>query len=68
MIEVKVAEIAGECTYKKTVNILKYWTPVQVSYKTFKNIVYRVGQAQTEADKEKVEHLENADELSEVKR
>jgi hypothetical protein len=63
LVEVKVAELAGESTYRETARILKEWTAVDLSHQTVGTIVKRVGEAQAEEDEEMVRELEEAAEL-----
>lgn len=57
LVEVKVAELASESTYRETARVLKEWTAVTVNHQTVGNIVKRVGAAQSEADKNMVVEL-----------
>jgi len=67
LVEVKVAELASECTYRETARVLQEWTAVHISHQTVGSIVERVGKAQAQADKEMVEELEEAASLSKGK-
>lgn len=60
LVEVKVAELASESTYRETARVLKEWTAVTMSHQTVGSIVKRVGAAQSEADKNMVVELEEA--------
>lgn len=60
LVEVKVAEMASEVTYRETARILREWTPVQLSHQTVGKIVRQVGKAQAEEDKELVKELEES--------
>lgn len=63
LVEVKVAELASELTYRETAKTLKEWTAVDVSHQTVGTILKRVGKAQAEEDEEMVKELEEAAEL-----
>ncbi|AXI38217.1 hypothetical protein CX649_00270 [Bacillaceae bacterium ZC4] len=67
LVEVKVAELAAESTYRETARVLKEWTAVQLSHTTVGSIVRRVGEAQAQADEEMVKELEEAAYLPEGK-
>ncbi|NMA74435.1 MAG: hypothetical protein GX963_09810 [Bacteroidales bacterium] len=67
-VEVKVAEMAAESTYRETAHILKEWTAVNISHTTVGSIVRKVGEAQAKADKEMVTELEDSAELPEGKK
>lgn len=60
LVEVKVAELASESTYRETARVLKEWTSVTMSHQTVGSIVKRVGTAQSEADENMVVELEEA--------
>lgn len=60
LVEVKVAELASETTYRESARVLKEWTAVDMSHTTVGSILKRVGTTQAEADKEMVQELENA--------
>lgn len=62
-VEVKVAEMAIEVTYRETANILKEWTAVDITHTTVGNIVKEVGESQSNHDEEMVVELEEAAEL-----
>lgn len=68
LVEVKIAELASNSTYRETSRILKEWTAVDVSHTTVGTIVRRVGDAQAKADEEMVLDLEYASELPEGKK
>jgi len=67
-VEVKVAEMAAESTYRETAHILKEWTAVDISHTTVGSIVRKVGEAQAKADEEMVTELEDSAELPEGKK
>lgn len=67
-VEVKVAEMAAESTYRETSRILKEWTAVDISHTTVGTIVRKVGEAQAKADAEMVTELDESAELPEGKR
>jgi len=50
LVEVKVAEMAAEITYRETARVLKEWTAVDISHTTVGTIVRKVGEAQAKAD------------------
>ncbi|MDY0406708.1 UPF0236 family protein [Virgibacillus sp. 179-BFC.A HS] len=52
LVELKVAELASECTYRETARVLKEWTAVNISHTTVGTIVKQVGKAQAKADEE----------------
>jgi hypothetical protein len=60
LVEVKVAELASESTYRESARILKEWTAVTMSHTTVGSIIKRVGEAQAQADEEMVIELEEA--------
>lgn len=60
LVEVKVAELASENTYRETSRILSEWTAVQMSHTTVGTVLKKVGNAQVEADKEMVRELEES--------
>lgn len=66
-VEVKVAEMAAESTYRETARVLKEWTAVDISHTTVGTIVRKVGEAQAKADEEMVTELEESAELPEGK-
>src|SRR5699024_3205421 len=59
-VEVKVAEMASEITYRETARVLKEWTAVDISHTTVDTIVREVGEAQAKADEEMVIDLEES--------
>lgn len=68
LVEVKVAEMASESTYREVARVLKEWTPVHISHQTVGSIVKRVGQVQEQADKDEVIELEESASLPEGKK
>lgn len=66
-VEVKVAEMASESTYRETAHILKEWTAVDISHATVGTIVREVGEAQAKADEDMVIDLEDSAVLPEGK-
>jgi hypothetical protein len=60
LVEVKVAELASESTYRASAQTLEEWTAVTMSHQTVGSIVKRVGGAQAQADVERVVELEEA--------
>ena len=66
-VEVKVAEMAAESTYRETARILKEWTAVDVSHTTVGTIVRKVGEAQAKMDEDMTMELEESAELPEGK-
>lgn len=67
LVEVKVAELASESTYRETARILKEWTAVDISHTTVGSIVRRVGKAQAQADEAMVTELDESASLPEGK-
>ncbi|MGY0695049.1 ISLre2 family transposase, partial [Virgibacillus sp. FSP13] len=67
LVEVKVAELASESTYRESARILSEWTPVTISHQTVGSIVKRVGEIQAKADEEMVIELDEAASLPEGK-
>lgn len=68
LVEIKVAELASNSTYRESSWILSEWTAVDISHTTVGTIVRRVGEAQALADKEMVLDLEYAAELPKGKK
>lgn len=68
LVEVKVAELASQSTYRETARVLKEWTAVNLSHTTVGSIVRRVGKAQAQADEEMVIELDEAAFLPEGKK
>lgn len=64
-VEVKVAEMASESTYREVACTLKEWTAVNISHTTVGTIVKQVGETQAKADEEMVFELEEAATLPE---
>lgn len=62
-VEVKVAELASEHTYRQTAKVLTEWTPVSLSHQTVKAIVEKVGETQSRQDEKLITELEEAAEL-----
>ena len=58
LVEVQMAELAGETTYRETAHFIKSWTPVEMSHQTVKSILEKVGNAQAKYDQALVEELE----------
>ena len=67
-VEVKVAEMASESTYRETARTLKAWTAVDISHTTVGSIIKQVGGAQARADEEMVAELEESAELPKGKK
>lgn len=68
LVELKVAELASESTYREVARILEEWTAVQMTHTTVGDMLNRVGNAQAEADKEMVQELDEASSLPEGKK
>src|SRR5699024_1491630 len=51
LVEVRVAELASESNYRESARILSEWTPVSMSHTTVGEIIERVGEAKSNADK-----------------
>lgn len=60
LVELKVAEMASESTYREVAHTLEEWTPVRLSRQTVGNMVKGVGKAQAKADQEMVTEMEEA--------
>src|SRR5699024_1416372 len=60
LVEVWVAELASERSYRESARILSEWTPVSMRQTTVGNIIERVGEAQSNADKISVDELDIA--------
>lgn len=60
LVEVKIAEMASESTYREVARTLKEWTAVNISHTTVGTIVKQVGETQAKADEEMVFELEEA--------
>lgn len=67
LVELKVAKLASESTYRESARTLNEWTAVSISHTTVGNIIKRVGETQGEADKTLVDELEIAASLPEGK-
>lgn len=67
-VELKVAELASEQTYRETAATLESWTPLRLSHQSVGNIVRKVGNAQAQYDEAMVIELEEAVELPEGKK
>lgn len=63
LVEVKVAELASEDTYRATARTLQEWTAVTLSHQTVGRILRRVGEAQSRADAEAVADLDDSSHL-----
>jgi len=68
LVEVKVAELASQGSYREATRILSESTPVDMSHTTVGTIIKRVEKAQEEADKELVDELDIAATLPEGKK
>ncbi|MDM8100606.1 MULTISPECIES: ISLre2 family transposase [Oceanobacillus] len=68
LVEVKVAEMASESTYREVAHTLEAWTPVQLSHQTVGQMVKVVGKAQAQADQDRVTEMEEATSLPEGKK
>src|SRR5690625_1197031 len=68
LVELKLAELASEVTYRESARILTEWTAVDISHSSVGNILKTVGSAQAEADKEMVLELEESACLPEGKK
>ena len=66
-VDVKVAEMASEVTYRETENILKQWTAVDITHTTVGSIVREVGESQLKHDEKMITELEEAAELPKAK-
>ena len=68
LVEVQVAELVSDATYRDTAKFVKAWTPVDISHQTVKTILERVGKTQGEYDQKLVEDMEESAYLPEGKR
>src|SRR5699024_11759377 len=50
LVEVRVAELASESSYRESARILSEWRPVYMSHTTVGKIIEHVGAAQSNAD------------------
>lgn len=67
-MEVQVAELVSDATYRDTAKFVEAWTPVEISHQTVKTILERVGNIQGEYDQALVEDMEEAAHLPEGKK
>ena len=68
LVEVKVAELASDATYRDTAKFINTWTPVELSHQTVKTILEKVGKCQSEYDQTLVEEMDEASSLPEGKK
>lgn len=68
LVEVQVAELVSDATYRDTAKFVEAWTPVEISHQTVKTILERVGNIQGEYDHALVEDMEEAAYLPEGKK
>src|SRR5690625_2572509 len=68
LVEIKVAELASDSTYRESSRILREWTAVNISHTKGGTIVRRVGAAQAVADKDMVMDLEYAADIRKWKK
>ena len=59
-MEVKVAEMASESTYRETAHTLKAWMAVDISHTMVEKTMKQVGETQATADEEMVKKLERS--------
>jgi hypothetical protein len=60
LVEVQVAELASDATYRDTAKFIEAWTPVELSHQTVKSVVEKVGKIQAQYDQALVADLENS--------
>lgn len=60
LVEVQVAELASDATYRDTAKFIEAWTPVELSHQTVKTVVEKVGKIQAQYDQALVEDLEDS--------
>lgn len=68
LVEVQVAELASDATYRDTANFIDVWTPVELSHQTVKSVIEKVGNIQAQYDQAIVEDLEESATLPEGKK
>src|SRR5699024_5916177 len=64
-VEVNVAEMASDISYRETVRVLKDWTAVDIGHTAVGSMVREVGEAQAKADEDMVIDLEESATLPE---
>lgn len=68
LVEVKVAELVSDATYRDTAKFISAWTPVEMSHQTVKTVLEKVGAIQGAYDQALVEDMEEAAYLPEGKK
>lgn len=68
LVEVQVAELASDATYRDTANFIDMWTPVDLSHQKVKTVVEKVGNIQAEYDQAIVSDLQESATLPEGKK
>jgi len=68
LVEVKVAELVSDATYRDTANFIEAWTPIEMSHQTVKTVLERVGNIQGEYDQALVDDMKEAAHLPEGKK
>lgn len=68
LVEVQVAELASDATYRDTAKFIEAWTPVELSHQTVKTVVEKVGKIQAQYDRALVEDMEESATLPEGKK
>lgn len=68
LVEVQVAELVSDATYRDTAKFIKAWTPVELSHQKVKTVLERVGKIQGEYDQALVEDMEEAAHLPKGKK
>lgn len=68
LVEVQVAELVSDATYRDTAKFIEAWTPVEISHQTVKTILERVGKIQGKYDQALVDDMEEAAHLPEGKK
>ena len=68
LVEVQVAELVSDATYRDTAKFIEAWTPVEISHQTVKTILERVGKIQGDYDQALVDDMEEVAYLPEGKK
>lgn len=63
LVEVQVAELVSDATYRDTAKFIEAWTPVEISHQTVKTVLERVGKIQGKYDQALVEDMEESTHL-----
>lgn len=68
LVEVQVAELGSDATYRDTSNFIEAWTPVEISHQSVKSMIEKVGKTQSDYDQKLVKDMEEAASLPEGKK